>query len=392
MCSAGIVKARRGVATGLSAGFVALAVLGGSAPAAAGATTSTGSCVDGGGITWHSNAVWGPKYLTASNVARVQIDTAGWTTNAGVVPTDSTVRTYSNGVLSQSLTKTAAPDYRSGTYYDSRNPLNPVYAPGKTKVTVSVGKDGDGKSGCTVTHVQPTTTTSSAVPAQGTVIWRGDFEQDISTQFKWRENVGTPQATRVTTPIRQGSYSGRFEAPASSARNEVIGVTDLSQGQIRYFGFSMYLDPNTTFESSSWGRIFAQWRYNGYDASPPLSLQLSGTNWRIQGGPYGTDTADAGQSMVSKTIGSASADRGRWIRWVVGISFKGGDKQGWVSIWKDGNQILAQTPWKTLYTQKNGTPFSSSLKLGVYRDSSIPYRDVVHHDNWLMATTYDAAK
>ncbi|MBM7800721.1 SpoIID/LytB domain protein [Microlunatus panaciterrae] len=118
--------------------------------------TTTGSCVDGGGITWKTKAVWGSTYTGADGIKRVRIDYAGWTTRARTVATDSTVRSYTgSGVRLQTLNRTRSLDYRLGTVYDARNPLNPPSAPGKAKIRISVGKDRDGKPRCTVTHVQP---------------------------------------------------------------------------------------------------------------------------------------------------------------------------------------------------------------------------------------------
>jgi hypothetical protein len=127
-------------------------------PAASAATTVTASCVDGAGIVWRTRVVWGGTYIDASGIRRVAVSVAGWTTKAGRMSTDSRVRTYGpDGALVQTLTKTATFDYQNGTSWDQRNPRNPPSGPGRSKVTIRVSRDGDGKPGCTVTSTQPAT-------------------------------------------------------------------------------------------------------------------------------------------------------------------------------------------------------------------------------------------
>jgi len=126
--------------------------------AASAATTVTASCVDGAGIVWRTRVVWGGTYIDAAGIRRVAVSVAGWTTKAGRMPTDSTVRTYGpTGALVQTLIKTATLDYQNGTSWDQRNPRNPPTGPGRSKVTIRVSRDGDGKPGCTVTSTQPAT-------------------------------------------------------------------------------------------------------------------------------------------------------------------------------------------------------------------------------------------
>ena len=72
------------------------------------------------------------------------------------MPTDSAVRSYDGaGTLLSTLAWTGPFNYASGTAYRSRNPVNPPSAPGASKVTVTVGVDGDGFGNCTMTFTQP---------------------------------------------------------------------------------------------------------------------------------------------------------------------------------------------------------------------------------------------
>ena len=73
-----------------------------------------------------------------------------------MVPTDSAVRSYSgDGTRIQTLTWSGVYDYKRGTAYRVRNPLNPASAPGRAKIKITVGVDGDGHGNCSVTFTQP---------------------------------------------------------------------------------------------------------------------------------------------------------------------------------------------------------------------------------------------
>ena len=149
-----ISSLRKGLAVVTATGLIGAAAVFGAATADA-ATTQTGSCVDGGGIRWMAKAIWGGTY-TSGGVRKISINYAGWTTNGHAVPTDSTVRSYSgDGTRIQKLTWSGVYDYKGGTAYRVRNPLNPASAPGKAKIKITLGVDGDGHGSCSVTFTQP---------------------------------------------------------------------------------------------------------------------------------------------------------------------------------------------------------------------------------------------
>ena len=231
-----------------------------------------------------------------------------------------------------------------------------------------------------------------AAPA-GQVLWSADFESSAFDPFKdYFENVDAPEPRLVTGPVAQGARAGRFEAPADSPRNEVVMDGELTNGTTRYFGWAMHLPPNLSTESD-W-RVLAQWRHNGRNGSPPVSLKLQNGRYLIDGGEIDTDRSsnDVGEESqpMQYDLGSADADEGIYVRWVFGIKFAVGELEGWVSVWKNGVQLADQVPWRTMYRQEDGDPFTSSLKFGIYRHDDIDHLDVVHHDDWKMGTTYDS--
>jgi hypothetical protein len=180
--------------TGLSVAGLSATTL--PVPAVA-AVTSAGSCTDGGGVAWRSKVTWGVLYKSSDGIARVQVDYAGWTTaQAGVIPTDSEVRSYDgNGKLLQTLTKSATVDYKGGTVYDARNPANPPSTPGRAKITIKTGVDGDGFRSCLVTFVQPGSPVVAAAGdiacAPGSVVGTACQHKAVSDKLLADTEVGT---------------------------------------------------------------------------------------------------------------------------------------------------------------------------------------------------------
>ena len=168
---------RKVLALGATSALAVAFAITGATPASA-ATTQTAACTDGGGVRWSGKAVWGGTSST-SGVTKVVIDYAGWTTTkTGTVRTDSAVRSYDGaGKLVKSLAWTGAVNYAGGTAYRSQNPENPPSAPGASKVTITVGVDGDGFGNCTMTFVQPGGTTPP--PPSGSASDR--YEADVVT-------------------------------------------------------------------------------------------------------------------------------------------------------------------------------------------------------------------
>lgn len=174
--------ARRALVPALTALCASAAVLAAVPAPASAAVTGTASCVDGGGTRWDVKATWGGTYKGADGATKVTMDYAGWTTTrAGSVPTDSRVRVYDGAGRKLADRSSSAPfDYQGGTRSASRNPVNPPSAPGKARIVVTLGVDGDGYGSCSVTLRQPAATTGQSTPTPTPVPTASDrYESDI---------------------------------------------------------------------------------------------------------------------------------------------------------------------------------------------------------------------
>ena len=302
---------------------------------------------------------------------------------AAAAETSSPATTTTTTTTTPKTTTTTAPKTTTTTPKTTTTTPAATTTPSTSKTTTAVAPAR--------TTTTTTATTSGSAPAttggSGDVLWSADFESNnLSSVFKSFENRSAPLPSLVANAA--GGKAGSFVAPPASFRNEVIPSLTLSNGQTRYFGWDLMLPANLTTESA-W-RVLAQWRHNGRSGSPPISLKLENGSYKIDGGwiDSGSDVGEP-SDLNTHPLGSASADKGKYVRWVFGIHFAvGSPYKGWVSVWKNGTQIANQVAWKTMYRDQGGNPFTSSLKFGIYRDSSIKTTDVINHDNWKMGTTY----
>jgi hypothetical protein len=226
--------------------------LGLAAPSAQSATSliTTRSCVDGGGVTWHTRVVWGSTYAASDGTTKVAVDYAGWTSTLGSVATDSRVSTYDGaGHLLQSLTRTAAVAYQQGTVYSVRNPVNPTA--GGAAVKITLGQDGDGFGNCTVTHDQ-SATAAPVVAAVGDIACApGSTTTSTACQQEAVADsilaakpaallaLGDLQYPDGTLAQFRGSYDpsfGRLKAITSPAPGNHEYLTAGAAGYFDYFG------------------------------------------------------------------------------------------------------------------------------------------------------------
>ncbi len=234
---------RLGLALGLTLLLLGVTVT----PAQAATTlTTTRSCLDGGGIIWRSKVIWGSTYA-AGGIQKVSVEYAGWTSSLDILGTDSTVQTYSGaGTLLQTLTRTAVLDYRQGTVYDVRNPVDPPT--GGARIVIKLGRDGDGFADCTVTHSQ-SATADPVIAAVGDMVCAPGAAVTPSTcrhQAVSDSIVGARPDALVTlgdNQYEQGTWS-QFQTAYGPSYGRLKAITSPTLGNHEYgtVGAAGYFD------------------------------------------------------------------------------------------------------------------------------------------------------
>lgn len=157
-------------AAALTVGGLALAT-----PAqAVGEIRQSRSCNDGGGVLYQARIQWNYTYRDRAGTRRVSVNPlqfgTGEDTDGAAI--DNRIRVYSYHVAHDHLHKIqdrihfAGEDGNDSELVNDvqANPKNPTDHPGRSKVTVVLGTDGDGLDNCKVTFLQPAGLPFKVVP------------------------------------------------------------------------------------------------------------------------------------------------------------------------------------------------------------------------------------
>jgi hypothetical protein len=234
----------------------------------------------------------------------------------------------------------------------------------------------------------------AAAPADGGLLWLGDLETGDLSQFEdtpWND-VGGEAPRVVTDVVHQGTYAVRLGIDGTSSSSDGIccGSRDEMQPRFRelvtgddlWFGFSSYLAPG--FPTDAYWQVITQFKQN-FDGSPPLELNVERGQYKLEGGQGHPD----GPKEFIKDL--APATTGRWVDWVLHVKFSADPDEGYVEVWKDGQQVLDRFSPEggTLYPAPDGND-ASYVKTGYYRDPEIDRPGTVYFDNWRIGTSRDA--
>jgi Polysaccharide lyase len=231
-------------------------------------------------------------------------------------------------------------------------------------------------------------------PAAEGLLWTGDFETGDLSQFEDTPQniVGGAQPKVVQDPVRQGNNAVELSIAGTSDSSDGIccGSRDEIQPKFRnvvpgddlWFGFSSYLAPG--FPTEAYWQVITQFKQN-FDGSPPLELNVEDGQYKLEGGQGHPD----GSKVFVKPL--ADATTGVWADWVLHVKFSADPAEGYVEVWKDGQQVLDRFAPEggTLYPGPDGND-ASYVKTGYYRDADIDQPGTIYFDNWRIGTSREA--
>jgi hypothetical protein len=166
------------------------------------------------------------------------------------------------------------------------------------------------------------------------------------------------------------SFGAANQSQNGSQRAEQVPAPKFSNGQTVWTGFDLWVSPNLPV-SSTWQSVMQFKTGGGQDGAPPVSLDVNAH------GQSGLDIASARIGGTESVHELGAAPDGTWTRLLVGIHVNTDPNKAWVEVWRDGKQVLAREPWRTVNypsygSTVGGTMFSGGsgvgyFKFGVYR-------------------------
>lgn len=215
-----------------------------------------------------------------------------------------------------------------------------------------------------------------APAAMAEPIWVGDFETGDWSQWSSEIDVheGTTDRVQVVTePVAQGRFALKTTVRHGDINNNgsraevVLREPMFHQGDDVWFHwFTMF--PEDYQPTEKWV-LYTQWHSSGFGVPLGFNLHDETLSFRVMGHEY-----DRRSDWTGGTMWEAQLERGKWMEFLLHVKFSDAD-DGFIEVWKDGEQIVAGTNHPTLdpgdYVY---------LKQGLYRDKSIPYDMTIYHD------------
>lgn len=239
-----------------------------------------------------------------------------------------------------------------------------------------------------------------SLPVGPEVMWVGDLETGDLSQFKktpWNITRGGQAPEVVDDPdfVREGNYALKVGIPTAETDENSDGaccdpraelepdIADIRSGDDLWFGFSV--KPAPDFPADQDWQVITQWKQEA-DGSPAISMTVDDGKYLLEGGEGHPGDVEP----FKRELGPASP--GEWTDWVVHIKFSPEAANGFVEVWRNGEQVLSRfsPPSGTMYPGEGGEDAESYLKTGYYRDGDISRPGVLYFDGWRVGTARDA--
>lgn len=181
------------------------------------------------------------------------------------------------------------------------------------------------------------------------------------------------RAAAIQGGAREGNHAAHFQVhdgddpPGESLKGErsearAPGAVDATDGQRRWYQFSMYLPPEFRNPDGGWF-IVMQWHAG--DGSPPLALQI--TNEGV---------LELSNNRTNQATNLGPIQRGRWVDYTLYVDFS--PSAGVAKAWADGAEL-------GVHRAPNMASDSNYLKMGIYRDPDTTGTHHVFFDNVIIS-------
>jgi hypothetical protein len=338
------------------------------------------------------------------------------------------------GRLSESLCEVGASDdrgvsqvrfYADGTQFDSERvaPYNCFWdtralRDGRhTLKAVAVDAAGNlAQSSIEVTVMNGTSSGPSNAPTAsdpGGLVWKADFETGNLSQWEGVQQFAPGRASAVSSPSKQGMYSGRFEvrageflkadAPTRNRTEAVLSVANNRhnphEGSDWWYGWWFYLPASTPLPHQGTTEYMSMMQHI-------TTAPVGSPDWDIVGilefrdnkasGDPGSGhvelsyTGSAGSPPFPGafwTKDQAAVTRDTWHRIVLHKKWSSDPSVGFVEIWYDGAQQTMMNGSTRVHHANLRPGYSAYMKQGIYRSDRIGGNAVMYLDDVRIGTS-----
>jgi|GEM_PF-3550936 len=214
----------------------------------------------------------------------------------------------------------------------------------------------------------------------GRLIHKVDFENGFAGTSSYQA-VSRDRARTVTSPVAQGSYSGRFEVrqgddPINSSgdRSEVSIDTNDTEGQERWYSWAVMFDGSFPNAGGGGWQVVTQFHSQRSGGQPPVAFYAENNVFRLQVWPKNSDGSSA---SGPRTIWSTPVQRNVWYRMQLHVKWSGRDDTGFVELFVNGQPAGSKTYIRTMYPG-----YRNYTKVGYYRSDNISQTGVVYIDDF----------
>jgi hypothetical protein len=253
------------------------------------------------------------------------------------------------------------------------------------------------------------------ISVSAAVTFSGNWENGITGNGNWKytQVVSNDRLQRVTSPVRQGTYSARVEVrpgddPISSSGNraEVLvmtkadgtAISETESSGTQYYAFSFRLDSTwqapAADANGAWAIVFQLHGPDVLAASPSVDVSVQK---KLAIGLHSGDLDSTTKSLRWKSypLSDSSLNIGHWVDLVLKITFAK-DFTGSVTVWRRNegqsafNQVLLVNNVPTLqYKSSLGSVGTHYWKHGFYCSKQTSITNILWLDGLVRGDTYD---
>jgi len=169
--------------------------------------------------------------------------------------------------------------------------------------------------------------------------------------------------TVATSPVFQGSKSGRFELrdtdPENNNGTRAEVVFPVATNLNRWYSFAVYF-PSADFKYDAGDELIGQWKQGESGTSSAISLRIKEDRFRLTVIPY--------YMATSEKIDLGTVTKDKWLTFAIHVKHST-SSDGLIELWLDGKKIVNRTGSNMYKLDSQDGMTNPKWKLGIYKSA-----------------------